>query len=378
MKRPMAIAVVAAMALGTTLVLLPAVPAEASLGVVLAAALAMRRPALYVAGVATGAGLNAVLVGLVTGAATWSAGPLEWSLSGAWLGIAAALRVGAAVGINLAVLEQVRPAVLLESLRLPARPTAFLAAVLLAARDVADDAARLRDSLRIDGAWPSSRRGRIQAAVRLLPALLLLAARRATRRQEALHLAGIATGRHFAPLVAITALAAAGRLLFVPLPNVALTYVVVFLGGMLFGWRIGALAGFLAMALTDLLLSGLYWPAFVNAPAMALVGAAGAWVRPGSDAAGVLFAGVAGFVATLVFSAASDAATWLLVPELRSDPAILGAMLLAGFAFNAVPALINAALFAGSVGPVSRAFAAHEERAAHEDQGDPAPRGHIA
>ena len=294
---------------------------------------------------------------------------LELAGAGWLVGATGGARLSATVGVNLAILSWLRPARLLDALRLPPRPTALLAAVLLGAHDVARDFERLRTARIIEGAWPRGRIARVRAAAALLPALLLAADRRGRIRRDALQLIGHRVGAWFVPLVAIASLAAAGRMAFLALPNVALTYVVVFLGGLLYGPWIAMLAGALGMALTDFLLSGLYPAGFVNVPAMALLGLMGGMLRRfdfvggsrADRAAGVLFAAFFGLAGTLVFSLATDAATWLLL--YRQEPAALAPLLLAGLAFNVIPALVNALLFALSVQPTARAFAAARARA---------------
>lgn len=293
-------------------------------------------------------------------------GAVRLGLDGALEGVLGAMRLVAILGINLAAFAHVAPARLLDGLRLPPRWTAFVAAVLIAVQDIGRDFAALREARQSQRRWPEGRLGRLFAAAGLLPSLMVHAVQRARTRQEALRLAGMDTGELFAPVVAVTALAAAGRMALVALPNVALTYVLVFLGGLVFGARVGFWAGLWSMVLTNLLVSGLEPTSFVNAPAMALLGLAGGLLR-GVDLSGAgvverwlgrAFAAWFGFVGTLLFSVASDALSWLVVPEFRGDVDLLRLRVLAGVAFNVVPALFNAVLFGLAVVPVHRAFRA--------------------
>jgi len=352
-------------------------PWWALLGAVAAAVAALPRGrAAFLAGSLVGMAFYGALLALaVPGEPSWRLGPLRVGADGALRGLQAALRMAALVGLNVAAVAWLRPARLLEAVRLPRGATAFLAAVLLAVEDLARDFRQLRDAKRLAGGWPRGRLARAREAASLLAPLMVLAHERGEARRDALRLAGLDTGPRFVPLVAVTALAAAGRLAFVALPNVALTYVVVFLGGLLHGPLVGFTAGVLAMVLTDLMLSGPLPHVLVNAPAMGLVGLAGAAFgilrARGAAADGpvdgpttVAYAASAGILATFLFSAAADAGTWLVLPELRGDTAALGALLVAGLAFNALPALVNGALFAAAVGPVARAFAARRARPA--------------
>lgn len=333
----------------------------------LAAWLAVRRGRTgLVAFAATTLAINAVLLAALSSEGPALAlGPLHLSGPGALDGLAGGLRLVAVVVANAAVLSWVPPPRLLEGLRLPRAWTGFLAAVLIAGQDIGRDHARLRDARRLEGGWPETRLARVAASARLLPVLLVAADRRARVRRDALRLAGTATGPRFAPVVAVTALAAAGRLALVAVPNVSLTYVLVFVGGLVYGPAVGFAGGLLAMALTDFLLSGLLPTVYANAPAMALIGVAGGLLRrvdfvgDGRDAAaGRVLAAALGVFATFGFSVAVDTLDWLLVPEFRGDWDLWRVRVLAGLAFNVVPALTNGALFAVAVSPVQRAFRA--------------------
>jgi uncharacterized membrane protein len=364
MNRGATLAVLALMALATAAAtLLPPWACAVLVGLALVAMRKGRR--LFLGFVLVTLAINAILFALLLpGPGAFHIGPLAVGPSGALLGATGALRLSAILGANLAALSWVPVGVLLDGLRLPPGITAFLGAVLIAAHDLGRDAVRLVDAQRLDGRWPHGMWRKAKAAAGLLPPLAVLALRRARTRAEALRLAGHDTGPGFAPLVAVTAMAVAGRLaLTVAIPNVSLTYAVVFVAGLVFGARVGAFAGFLAMAITNLLLTGLYLVPFANAPAMALVGVMGGLLR-GVDFGGVhrtdVWAGRAlaascGILATVLFSVAADVATWAAVPEYRGTPGALRALVLAGLAFNVLAAAVNALLFAVAVGPVSTA-----------------------
>lgn len=379
MRRAVAWGLLALLAAVTAAALLAPLAALAAMA--LGALLLLReRRGLYLAFAAVSLPVNVVLLALIVPTGEQLAlGPVALGSDGAVQGLAGGLRLLAAMGLNLALLSRVGAARLLDGLGLPARATSLLAAILLAAQDVGRDFERLRTARRLDGAWPEGRLARAREAARLLPALMLGAHRRAATRREALRLAGHDTAPWFVPLVAVAALAAAGRLALLAFPNVALTYVVAFLGGILFGPWIAAGGAFLGMTLTDFLLTGLYPAAFVNAPAMALLGLLGGalrWVdfdgRTRADrAAGVAIAASVGIGATFLFSLAADSLTWLLL--YRATPAAWLPMAIAGLAFNVLPALVNGALFAASVTPTVRAF-----RAAREGARGRSPRGEAA
>lgn len=334
---------VAAMLGGTLLAFLAPWPALA-LGT-LAGLVAMRRRRVFLMFLAVALPLNVLILGL-------AAPPDGWRL-----GLEGGLRLATALALNLAIVTRVGVERILDGLGLPPRATALLAAILLAAQDVGRDFARLKEARKLDGAWPKGRLARAREGASLVPAVVVAAYRRAVIRREALQLAGQPTASWFVPLVCVAALCAAGRMAFLALPNVALTYVVAFLGGVLFGPLVAAAGALLGMALTDLLLTGLYPPAFVNAPAMALLALVGGALRlVRIDPA---LAAAIGILSTFLFSVAADALTWLMLYP--GEPRALAPLVLAGLVFNVVPALVNGALFAASVGPTVRAFRAWQE-----------------
>lgn len=331
-----------------------------------AALAVMRRRRLFVGFIAFTAAWNVgVLAALATGPGI-TIGPVGFAAAGAIDGLRATARLAAVLGVNLAALDHVRAAAWIDALRLPRRATALLAAVLLAARDLGRDHRSLMDLYSghdSGGSRLARRLARLRAAVAIMPSLVVLAVRRGETRREALQVAGVQVAPWFGPVAAMTALAVAGRLALVAIPNVSLVYVTVFLAGVLFGARVGAGVGALSMLLTDLVLTGLAPGAFVNVPAMALVGALGGLWRDWRSPAWRAWAAAAGIVATLAFSVAADSIEWLLVPELRAEPGAWQLRVLAGLLFNALPALTNAFLFAAAVGPVAAALDAYDARA---------------
>ncbi len=289
----------------------------------------------------------------------WTFGPVHLGVDGAIAGAVGGLRLVAILAVNLAVLGRITPARFLDGLRLPPRWTAFLAALLISAHDVGRDARRMMEAR----APVNGRRGAARGAVALVPAVMVAAVQRAGVRRDALQVAGITMPRWFVPVVAVASVALAGRLLLVAVPNVALTFVVVFAGGLVFGPWVAASAAVIAMGLSNLLLSGLVPTAFVNVPAMALVGLLGGALRRidldgDHPAAGRFVAGAIGVLATFLFSVAADATEWALVPEFRGSMRLLQARVAAGLTFNLLPAVINGALFAAVALPVQRAFRA--------------------
>ncbi|MEK6986061.1 MAG: hypothetical protein AABX89_06740 [Candidatus Thermoplasmatota archaeon] len=287
-------------------------------------------------------------------------GPIQLSLDGAFVGAQAALRLVTLTAVALAWLEAFPAPRLLSALRLPPRLAGTLGALLLSAHGVREDWRNLILARRADHTWPEHRWRQIKAASELVPSLVAAALRRAATRRDALRMAGHDTGPLFVPLVAFGALALAGRLLFLALPNIALTYLVVFLAGILFGARAGALVAILSMGFSNLLLTGLLPAPFVNLPAMALLGVLGGLLRGvpwgESRTAARVAATAIGIAATLLFSVATDVGSWFLLPELRNQQGTLVPLIAAGLAFNALPAAVNGALFAVAVPATVRAL----------------------
>jgi len=359
MKRWKAVGIVAGLAAATLLSLTLPPFAVAALAVASLAAMRRRRVP-FLAFAATTLVLGTLILALFQpGTAPYVVGPLRFGQAGAWTGFVGALRLVALLGINFATLSWISAVRLLDGLRLPARATALAAAVLIGAHDVGEHATRLAAAARLEHA-PAGH-GRLRTLAASMPSLLVASLGRAQTRRDALLLAGHPMPPGFVPVVAVSALALAGQLALAPFPNLKPTYLIVFLGGLAFGWRLGALAGLLAMVCADLVLSALVPEAFVNAPAMAVLGLLGGACRridfagPSriDRAAGRLLAGTIGIAATLAFSILADAATWLVIPDFRNagTPALVG-LIATGLAFNVVPAAANGVLFAAAVAPV--------------------------
>lgn len=172
--------------------------------------------------------------------------------------------------------------------------------------------------------------------------------------------------RRLGVVAGLAALGVAGRFAFLWAPNVAPTYFVAFVAGAAYGAGTGAAVGALAMVASNLVLTGLHPAMLVNTPAMALVGAAGALVRPRWyegpwRAAAAAYAGLLGVALLFVFSLVSDLADGALrlgLGEGVSDPRAYVALVLAGFAFNVIPAAVNGILFYAATGPTLRALGA--------------------
>lgn len=344
MTRAIALGAIALMLAATTMALVGPWPIAGVLAIASLAAMRRGRGA-FALFAATTLAINVLVVALVQRA---------WTTDG----LAGAARLAGAMGANLAILSWYGLAQLIEDLTLPPRPTALLSAILLAAEDVARDMARLRMATRLEG-----KTARPKESARLGGLLLVGAQMRATARRDALQVVGLSPPAWFVPFVAIAALCAAGRMAFLAIPNVALTYLVAFAGGILFGPWIAAGAALTGMALTDLILTGLYPAGFVNAPAMALVAFAGAALRrvDWSGVIGRILAGAIGCFAVLLFSIASDAATWAIA--FPGHVELLVPLLLAGLVFNILPAVANGILFAWGLSPALAAFASWQERA---------------
>lgn len=246
------------------------------------------------------------------------------------------------------------------------------------------DARRLRDA-------QTARGHEIRAGIRgartwlpLLVPLFVATMRRAREQSIALHLAGLAPDRRsFGPpgrrahrwaiVVALSALAIAGRLVLVSVPGVSLSFFVLFIAGVAYGPRVGCLVGLVERSATDLVLSG-FNPILVPMAAVdAALGVAAGLVgrslnlgqrdREPFGYAAVLAASC-GWLMTATFSVAADTGTWLFF--LLVSPAVsatgshflLGALVVQGLLFNGPSMIFNAALFGTATYPVLRALRA--------------------
>lgn len=168
-------------------------------------------------------------------------------------------------------------------------------------------------------------------------------------------------------LIAFTALAVAGRLMLLALPNVSLTFLVVAVAALAHGPRFGAAVGGLAMLVASAALGNVGPSALLAAGTVAGLGALVGLLRaarfPGprptpATLAAAAFLGVAFQVA---FSVAVDAAGWLLfawLPEGAAAVPLLLPLVAGGLLFNVPAAAFQAALFAGALQPVVHALRA--------------------
>lgn len=292
--------------------------------------------------------INSVLLGLLVGEPDW----WTWSNDGAWRGFVGGARISAVLIWNGVALRNAGYGWFLDALHLPTKASVYVGAIWLSMAGLKQDFSNIKENLELQGAWPASRHGQVRLATQLLPTMLFRAHERANIRKDALQLIGITTPTWFAPFVALTALASAGRIAFIAIPNVALTYVLVFAGGLLYGPRVAMLAAAASMAGTNLILSGFAPQSFVNVPAMMAIGLLGGMLRSLDfrSTSGRMVAAATGFFATLGFSVVADTLAWALIPEFRGSLALLQVRVLAGLAFNVVPAVVNGALFAAVSG----------------------------
>lgn len=166
-------------------------------------------------------------------------------------------------------------------------------------------------------------------------------------------------------LIALTALAAAGRLLLLALPNVSLTFLVVAVAALAYGPRMAVAVGGLAMLLTSLMLTGpAPGPVLAAAVVAALGGALGllrglGFPGPRPTLAGAVAAAALGAGFQLVFSVTVDTAGWaVFAGASEATLPLLAATVLAGLLFNIPAAAFQAALFAGALQPVVHALRA--------------------
>lgn len=179
-------------------------------------------------------------------------------------------------------------------------------------------------------------------------------------------------------VIALTALAAASRLLLLALPNVSLAFLVVAVAGLAFGARTGALVGLLAMLVTGTVLGGPSPGVALAAVAMMMLGAlcgllgAAGFPRSRRSLPQTLGAALLGVSLQVLFSIAADAGGWLVfayAPQGAAALPLLVPLLAAGLLFNLPGAAFQAVLFAAALQPVVRALRA----AGLTERAEPAP-----
>lgn len=244
------------------------------------------------------------------------------------------------------------------------------------------DARRIREAQALRGLEVRPSLRGLRNGLALLVPLLVSTLRRAREQARSLRLAGLAPGLpqdahrtslRWAIVPALAALAIAGRLALVSLPNISLSFFVLFLAGVAYGPRVGALVGLLSRLGSDLVLTGLNPVFLAMAPVDAFLGALAGWIgllvnfgqrarEPYLHAA--ILAGTLGWMYTFAFSIAADTSTWLLysvfLPGLGGEASTVlwTTLVLAGIAFNVVPAIFNAVVFGTATYPVLRALRA--------------------
>lgn len=198
-----------------------------------------------------------------------------------------------------------------------------------------------------------------------------------------------APAHRLAIVVALAGLAVVGRLSLIAIPNVSLSYLVVFVSGVAYGVRTGAAVGVLSRVTADLIISGLN-PVFIPLAAVeGLLGALAGLVHrtvnvgqlgPTKGLFPRAFLLAAAILYTVAFSVLADTADWLFLnlflpnaPE-TARGALLGTVLVRGIAFTVPAVLVNAAIFPSVIPPLLDAVRNAGLLAEH----DPAPDASAA
>lgn len=360
-----------------------AIPLE--LGLLAAAQLVLARRARVQ--LLTMSATTLVLGGLVYGFALPAPPQLAWGharfgFGGALVGLTLTLRLVGLFSVLAIASRFLRFADLYPRLAGNPRLLYFVGAVLRLVPTIRADARRIHEAQRARG--HEFKRG-LRSAASWLPLLipLVTSSLRRTRDQAlALRLAGLVPGDgpggpraafRWALIPTLAALAVAGRMVLLNLPNISFSFFIVFISGVAYGRRVGALVGLTSRIASDLLISGLHPVLLAMAPVEALLGWGAGWIGRAANlgqrdrepilSAGLL-AGTVGWAYTLAWSVAADTANWLLFSLAWSNlPGGAGhvvwlSLVAAGLAFNIPAALFNAALFATSTYPLLRALRA--------------------
>ncbi|MBI4394460.1 MAG: energy-coupling factor transporter transmembrane protein EcfT [Euryarchaeota archaeon] len=205
--------------------------------------------------------------------------------------------------------------------------------------------------------------GRKRSLRALVVPAFVLSGKRARNLSRALVVAGYeGEATRVGLVIAFASLAIAGRLLFLWIPNVALTYFVVFIAGVAYGTRVGFLSGLLAMAATDIALASGGAGILVNALPMALLGGVSGLLgrvdfgQKGDSPLPIaaVLAAVLGFAFSIFFSVAADSLSFGLAVVAGAPPDMTVYMVVVGggLLFNGPAAVANSALFVALSYPV--------------------------
>jgi len=172
-------------------------------------------------------------------------------------------------------------------------------------------------------------------------------------------------------VLGLAGLAVVGRLSLIAIPNVSLSYLVVFLAGAAYGVRVGASVGLVSRVAVDLMISGLnpilVPMAFVEASMGFFAGLLHRRTNLGQQrpASGfhtrVLLLAIA-IVYTLLYSVLADTADWLFfsvfLPNAPSvaRTALWATLVLKGLIFMVPAVFFNAAVFPAVVPPILNAL----------------------
>lgn len=174
-------------------------------------------------------------------------------------------------------------------------------------------------------------------------------------------------------ILSLAGLSIAGRLAFVWIPNVSLSFLVLAVAGLAYGMRTGAAVGFLGRLGSDLLISGvnpvLLPMTFVETLFGLGFGIMGRFVDvPRSFARVTWWTRIilfdVGVAVTIAYSIVSDSVSWVFYNWILSDApdaargTLWTTLVLLGLAFNVVPALVHGVLFAAALPPIFRGLEA--------------------
>ncbi len=174
-------------------------------------------------------------------------------------------------------------------------------------------------------------------------------------------------------ILSLASLSIAGRLAFVWIPNVSLSFLVLAVAGLAYGIRTGAAVGFLGRLGSDLLISGvnpiLLPMTFVETLFGLAFGIVGHFVDVPRFFARVtwwtrIILFDLGLAVTILYSIVADSVSWVFYNWILADApdaargTLWTTLVLLGLAFNVVPALLHGLLYAAALPPIFRGLEA--------------------
>lgn len=292
-------------------------------------------------------------------------------------GAVAGLRLSAVFTVGALAVHFTKASEVLPYLSGHSFPAYAAGSMIRLATTLRSDAHTLREAQAVRGHKFRSGLGAVRSWLPLIVPLFVRTMRRSREQAYALHTAGLTPSSRghlafaWSTIAALAALAVAGRLALVAVPNVSLSYFVLFIAGVAYGPRVGFMVGILSRTAADLVLSG---PTLLAVPwvlgegiigfGCGISGMAINFGQRGPHAMryAAALAATAGWMMTAAYSVTLDTTIWLFIRYLGAGFGGLDyalpwtTVIVAGLLFNVGAMVFNAILFGVAAYPVLSAL----------------------